>query len=224
MPSAIHTPWIDLVRVRQAWRLSVSTAPETAIASVAELQSQARILFPGESDPFEGAEDSLLEMYIEAATQEIDSPIGWVGRSMISRTLRLSLDRAPPRVVRLPGPPVQSITQVAYTDPDGVEVIVLEAAMAAAGYRSDLDDTGEAALLWNDDPGWPATEARPARIRIDYVAGYGADAADVPGAIRHYVLARAAEMYRDREASTMAPVSTLEHVERSLDNFRVRMI
>lgn len=224
MAGGIKTPWTELERVTQAWRLSVSEAPETDLATVKELQTQARILFPGETDPFGGAEDDLLRMYIQAASQEVDAPLGWLGRSLITRTLRLSLDRPPPTVVRLPGIPVQSITQVAYTDPDGVEVIVLEAAMEAAGYRSDLGDTGLPALLWNSDPGWPTTEDRPGSIRIDYVAGYGTSEKDVPAAIRRYILALAAEMYRDREASSMAPVATLQHVERSLDNYRVRMI
>ncbi len=224
MAVALNTAWDALVRVTQAWRLSVSSAPVNPVATVGELQKQARILFPGEEDPFDGAEDDILALYIEAAAQEIDTPTGWLGRSLITRTLRLSLDQDPPRIVRLPGPPVQSITQVAYTDPDGVEVVVQAAAMAAAGYRWDLEDTGQSALLWNDAPGWPATEARPGRIRIDYLAGYGDDAADVPAAMRHYILALAAEMYRDREASSQVSTSKLEHVERSLDGYRIRVV
>jgi len=222
MAASLYASWLDLVRITQVGRLSVATAPAAPVATVAELQGQARVLFPGETDPFGGADDWLLAMDIEAAAQELDVASGWLGRSLITRTLRLTLDCAPPRIVRLPGPPVQSITQVAYTDPDGVDQVVLEAAMAAAGYRWDLDDTGQSALLWNDDPGWPATEERPARIRIDYVAGYGDTGQAIPGGIRQWVLARAAEMYRDREASSLAPVTTLEHVERSLDNLRVR--
>lgn len=197
------------------------TPPATPVATVAELQRQARILFPGEADPFGGAEDDDLDRMIAAATQQIDSPEGWLGRSLITRTLRLSLDRPPPKVVRLPAPPVASITQVAYTDTDGVDQVVLAVDMATEGYKFDLEDAGSAALLWNDD--WPATEDRPGRIRIDYVAGYGAAADDVPDIVKHYILMRAAELYRDREASVVGTIHTkLEHVERSLDNYRVR--
>ena len=214
-------PWQDLQRVTQEWRLSVATPPVAPVATVAELQRQARILFPGEADPFSGAEDDDLDRMIAAATQLIDSPEGWLGRSLITRTLRLSLDRSPPRIVRLPSPPVASITQVAYTDPDGVDVVVLSGDLATEGYRFDRSDTGQAALIWNDD--WPDTEDRPARIRIDYVAGYGLASDDIPDVAKHYILMRAAELYRDREASVVGTIHTkLEHVERALDGFRVR--
>lgn len=221
MPSLLR-PWQDLERITQEWRLSIVTpAASLLVATAAELKTHARILFPGEADPFGGAEDTLLEEYIEAAVQEISSPLGWLGRSILSQTLRLTLDLPPPDIVRLPGPPVTSMVSVVYWDTDEVEQTILEADFAANGFYYDISDTGEPALLWNDS--WPATQNRPARIKIDYVAGY-TDAASVPKRIKTYIMSKAAESYRDREASNLGVSAVpLEHMERALNAYRVRM-
>jgi uncharacterized phiE125 gp8 family phage protein len=212
----------DPDRRSQMWRLSMIEAPDVPVASVGDLQLQARTLFPGEDDPFDGAEDSLIARIIDAATQEVDSPGGWLGRSLVTRTLRLSLDAHPPRVVYLPGPPVTEIVQVTYQPPSGDPVEIEEADLEGAGYRWDLEDTGEPARIWNVN-GWPSTACEPGRIKIDYVAGYGA-ADDVPDIIRHYILVRAATLYRDRESSSLGAVPMPhEHIRRSLYNMRVRL-
>lgn len=220
----ILQPWLERERVTQEWRLSVLTAPLALPVTIAELQDQARILFPGEDDPCGGAEDDLLLRMLEAALAEIDSPFGWLGRSLITRQLRLTLDMTPPTVVRLPAPPVTSVDQVSFTDEAGVDVVILPGAFDTFGIKTDLADTGHPALLWIDqDFSWPSMREQPARLRIDYTAGY-ADADAVPSIIKHWILVKAAEKYRDREGSVIGTiVAILEHVERLLDNQRVRM-
>lgn len=219
--STLLRPWQDLERVTQEWRLSVVTPAASPPVTVSELKQHARLHFPGEADPYGGEEDDALLQLINAALQEIDSPEGWLGRAIMPKTLRLTLCVPPPTVVRLPGIPVASITSIVYYDTAEEEQTVLTAGLAAAGFKYDLDDTGEPALLWNES--WPATYDRPDRIKINYVAGY-ADEASVPALIKQWVLIRAATLYRDREGSVIGTIiAQLEHVQRALDNLRVRM-
>lgn len=227
MPHDVIFPTAVAERVRitrQKWRLSVLVPPASLPVTIAELQDQARLLFPGEPDPCDGAEDALLTRYIATATDELDSAFGWLGRSLIPRTLRLTLDEPPPKVVELPGVPVTSVEQIAYTDPAGVDQVILKADLAANGFRLDLDDTGNPALIWvTNGFAWPETIDDPAKFRIDYIAGY-ADAAAIPDILKHWILVKAATKYRDREDSVIGTiVAQLQHVERLMDNFRVRM-
>ncbi len=197
-------------------RLIVTSPPVNKVLSVDEVKAQARLSLPGEADPFDGAEDSLIETYIQAAIDELDAPQGWLGRSLITRTMRLSLDYQPQRIVRLPGPPIEEVTAIDYLDHDG------------AIQSADLDDfmtdlNADESYIW-PKPGkiWPATLVAPGRIRITYTAGYGLNSTDVPEIIRHALLIMAATSYRDRETSTIGTVTTEhKHIINQLASWRV---
>jgi len=209
-----NRPFAELRTRHQDGRVSVVEPPDGLVVSINEAKLNTRVLFPGESDPMGGAEDSSIERMIQAATQEIDAPDGWLGRSLLTRTLRLSLDAQPPSVVQLPGPPVTEVTAVKYRDAAGDEH-----EMDPADYRVDLD--AEPALIWPREA-WPVIAAEPGSMKIEYVAGYGA-AEDVPALIQQWVLIRVGDLYRDREGSVIGTItSQLTHVQRMLDNLRVR--
>ena len=198
------------------YRVMTETAPSGLPVSVAELQLHARTLFPGEPDVFDGAEDSLLQLYIEAATNELDFPSGYLGRSLLPRTIRVLIDSTPNHTILLPGPPVTEISEVKYYDDDGIEQEILP-----ADYLTDLNDTGWPARIWPVDDAWPSMEDRPGRMWIDYISGYST-AADIPAVIRHALLVMAATKYRDRESGVVATIiAEHEHIKRALDNWRV---
>lgn len=161
-------------------------------------------------------EDDLITDAFKAAVNEIDAPRGWLGRSLITRTLLLTLDDLPPSVLYLPGPPVTSVSSVKYRDADD-EIVTID----SGDYLTDL--TAEPALLWIGDGGWPTNFADgPDVLRVEYVAGY-ANADAIPRAIRQWLLMRTAELYRDREPTVLnARPSVLQHADRMLDNWRVR--
>lgn len=195
-------------RRRQVGRVSVVTPNAGEVVVTADVKAHLRI--------DHSTEDTLIAALMAAAVNEIDSPNGWLGRSLLSRTLRLTLDAPPPDVLYLPGPPVTAINSVKYRDEDDAFVTI-----DSADYLSDL--TAEPALLWIGEDGWPSgMQQGPDCLRVEYVAGY-ASAAAIPKAVRQWLLIRAAELYRDREGSVLGVPSTpLRHVDRMLDNLRVR--
>jgi uncharacterized phiE125 gp8 family phage protein len=195
--------------IRQTGRVSVVTPPAGDLVSLSDLKLHLRV---EHSD-----DDALISRALRSAVEELDSPRGWLGRSLLSRTLRLTLDESPPDVLFLPGPPVTSVTTVTYrnTDDEFVEI-------DADDYLTDL--TAEPALLWIGADGWPSDIkcSGPDLLRVDYVAGYASRAA-VPAPVAQWLLIRVGELYRDREASVLGTIPTpLRHVERMLDNHRIR--
>lgn len=195
-------------RAHQCGRVSV-TAPPAGLPL--DLETEVKPHLRVEHDD----EDDLIELCVAAAVQQLDTPDGWLGRSLVSRTLRLTLDAPPPDVIRLPGPPVTAISSVAYRDQDD-EFVTID----SADYLSDL--TAAPALLWPGDAGWPPMKGGPDTMRITYVAGY-ASAAAVPKVIKQWLLIRTADLYRDRESLVLgASVAPVSHIDRMLDNWRVR--
>lgn len=208
-------------RARQEGRVSYASGSPGALIPTSDLKTHLRITH--------SSEDSYLDTLIAAATDEIDmprtdnAPPGWLGRTLITRKLKLTLNAVPPSVIRLPGPPVTAIDKVEYRESDDTFTEI-----TSSDYHSDLDQ--EPALLWHDDewPVWPGDwpqdiKGGPDTFRVEYTAGY-ADASSVPAVIKHYVLMRAAEMYRDREGTNRGTISKrFEHFDRMLDNWRVRV-
>lgn len=113
------------------------------------------------------AEDTRLWSLITAARQYVEAA---TGRSLITRTLELVLDRFPRGPIALSRGPVQAVSSVVYRDPAGIEQT-----MDPATYLVDEIDGGVAALRYP----WPSTAERFDAVRVRYVAGYG-DAGDVP--------------------------------------------
>jgi uncharacterized phiE125 gp8 family phage protein len=202
---------------REFGRVSVLVAPASAPLDVDDdVKPHLRISHNGE--------DAKLARLVSAAVGEPDAPTGWLGRSIITRTLRLTLDAAPARVIYLPGPPTTKIENISYRDTDDNIVVIYDpdaGPVDTIGLITDL--TSEPALIWPDeDIGWPTDiKSGPDSMRIDYVTGY-ANAAAVPDVINQWLLLRVGELYRDPEASVLAIGSTpLAHAARMLDGMRV---
>lgn len=202
-------PWISPDRLEQDWRLSVVTPPASLPVTVEEAKKHIRLICFDGSDDFDGFEDGLIEGMIGAAVDEVDAPNGWLGRSLVPRTLRLTLDSYPRSIIRLPGVPVTDVLSVKYTDEAGDEQTITD-------YEVDL--TAEPAILWTRT-GWPSMRSEPARMRIEYTAGY---AGGVPDIIKQWILIKVADYYAQREGIIVGTiVANLQHVQRMLDNMRV---
>ncbi len=169
-------------------------------------------------------DDDLIETCIKAALIEIETPKGWLGRTLITRTLRLTLDAYPPAVLRLPGPPVSEVSSIAVRNSEDELVTIYDAEdeIDEIGLQSDL--TAEPALIWpSDSIGWPSDiKGGIDSMRIDYVAGYSDTPPEWVDLVLQWLKIRTGDYYRDRESTILGTtVAKNELADRMLDNLRV---
>lgn len=184
--------------------IALVTAPATEPVTVAEAKAFLRI--DGSDD------DALLNSLIKSARRMAET---YTRRSFITQTVRLTMDGfgdadeclppqgvclAPPvhvvdglRAVQLPRLPVQSITSITVFDPANATSTV-----APAIYSLDM---AGGRLVLNDGQSWPDDLREYAAVDIDFVAGYGDAAGDVPEDIRQAILHIVAAMYESRQCA-----------------------
>lgn len=138
------------------------------------------------------AEDDLLADFIATAASEIEGPDGW-GIALMGQTWTLTLDRLAGEIT-LPGWPVSGVSEVRYTDPDGAAQV-----LDPAEYRV-VAGVDPVKVLPAAGRSWPAVQAGPGVVEIDYTLGQAA-AGDVdPGLITALALL-AGHYYENREAT-----------------------
>lgn len=135
-------------------------------------------------------DDTLIDGLIVAARELVEAESR---RALITQTWRMVLHTWPADGLRLPLPPMQSVSAIAYIDEDGNTGTVSDSIY-------DVDTTsGEVWLAYNQD--WPGVVLRPRRgVRIDFVAGYGDAIADVPEWAKIAIKLTVGHWYENREA------------------------
>lgn len=181
--------------------LVLITAPADEPVSLAEARLHLRLDASG--TPATHPDDDLVTALIAAARQNLDGADGVLGRALITQTWELRMPAFPCRAwpstrvadaIRLPLPPLQSVTSIKYDDPAGVEQ-TLDSSLYVVG-------TGEPAeIVPAYGQTWPATRGMPESVRVRFVAGYGDAGSDVPGPILDSIKAQIARRYDDRAAS-----------------------
>ena len=161
------------------------SAPAAMPVTLAEAKTQTRVT--GSDD------DGYLTALIARAVAYVDAQ-GVLGRAMISQTWSQAC-QYPSGRVRLRMGTVQSIAAVKFYD----DANVLQTA-TLADYR----------LVAGDDfayvepvigSAWPTAFDRVDAVRIEFVAGYGDEAEDVPADLRHALLLLVGHWYENRENS-----------------------
>lgn len=180
--------------------LKIITAPSTEPVSLVEAKAHLRV---DHAD-----EDALISSFISAAREECEHLLE---RAIAEQTLELSIDEFPVDGIKLPRPPVMSITSVTYVDEDGTAQT-----MASGDYYLD-DAQAPAWLLPAYGLDWPAARAEANAVKVRYVAGY----ADCPELIRAWILLRIGTLYANREADSDKPAQPSPFVDRLLDRYRV---
>lgn len=165
----------------------------------------------------------MVERLVNAATQHIDGPDGWLGRSLGLQTLEVRICGFCD-IIRLPYRPIIDIVSVHYLDSQGQPQLV-----AADGYELFGHDLGTA---WGKS--WPtpgAYRGHAETVRIQYRAGYAVDpdadpvVPNVPEPIKQAILLMVGDMWHQRHSfvvgtiSASVPMSTT--VENLLSPFRV---
>ena len=159
-------------------------------------------------------EDAILSREIRAVMAWLAGPQGWLGRSILSQRLRLTVPlglhdgftgpeiggAADMTGVVLPRPPVIEVESVAVVDARGGTTLV-----DVAGYTVSDGPDGLTRVLFTDLHRWPVVAAGPAQLAVTYRAGYGATAAEVDAGLAHAILMTVARLHTSRGD----PTSTL---------------
>ncbi|MDP1729862.1 MAG: head-tail connector protein [Devosia sp.] len=139
-------------------------------------------------------EDALIETLITAARLHIEST---TGRALIAQTWRVVLDCWPAeRVLRLPVSPLIGLTTVTAYDAQGAAH-----AIALAQFQSEAAPAR--LLLPQTIDGMPVMRERQG-IEIDYAAGHGSAAGDVPADLRQALLVLVSGWFEHRDAADAA--------------------
>lgn len=150
-------------------KLTVSSAPASEPISTAEAKEWLRI------DTADTSQDTVLGILIQGVRERVEDALN---RSLINRTYSLELNAHDmvDGLVRLQRGPVSSITSVTtYDDTSGSEV-------ATVVPTTDYQLVNGHYLVARND-GWEVNRTMRAGTVV-YVAGYGANATDVPYAVR----------------------------------------
>jgi hypothetical protein len=183
----------------------VANAAKVTPISVAELKSQLRITH--------AAEDAYLLILVNAATKAVET---YLGRKIITATMEawfdtpMSDDRqwwdgvkqasashvfgGLPRALTLPWIPLITVSEVSTFGDDNTETV-----FASSKYIIDsVDPDLWGRLVLNLGEVWPTDLRQANSLRVQYTAGYGAAADDVPADLKMGVLQVAAWAYVNR--------------------------
>ncbi|MBC7193870.1 head-tail connector protein [Marinobacter sp.] len=136
-------------------------------------------------------DDGLIAALITAAREYCEA---FQRRAYVTQAWEFTLDAWPnDNEIRLPRPPLQSVTAITYRDSAGTEYT-----MPTTDYLVDIkSEPGRIVLAYGKV--WPSLTLYPAgAISIRYVAGYG-DAAAVPQRVKQAMLLLIGHWYEHRE-------------------------
>lgn len=203
-----------------AQSLTLQTAPATEPVALDEFKLWAKI----STDQ----DDAVCTMMIGAAREAAEN---YLRRALIAQTWKYSLDLmgsgldqvlgegvhelpitelygSLPREIRLPRPPISSVTSVTTYDLDDTATV-----FSASNYRVD---TGGGRVVLDFGATWPSNLRATDAVAIVFVAGYGT-AKDIPRSIRTAILMHAQRMYDSRILCELP-----EDCERLLRQYRIR--
>jgi len=185
--------------------LQLVTAPTQEPLTIAEAQAQCRIDI--------SEENSLLLSYIQAARDQLGTELR---RTLLTTTYRYGCATfGGLHCLRLPLPPLQSVTSVSYVDTAGVTQ-----ALAATVYGVDtLSEPGK--LYLKEGQAWPSVREQPNAVQVVYVAGWTSPAL-IPAEIKQAMRLLVGHWYEQREATAdKAPQEIPMGVERLIWNKRI---
>ena len=162
--------------------LKLKTPPPLEPVTLVEVKGLLRI---DDSD-----DDSLISSMITAIRQRAEE---WTRRSFLTQTWTLWLDEFPFRpgntlnklnggVIIIPRPPMQSVAFIKTYDSDNSTVT-----FDTSDYFVDTASSpGRVAL--NDNSSWPTLLRKFSAVEVEFIAGYGSNASDVPEGIKQGML------------------------------------
>lgn len=134
-------------------------------------------------------EDTLIATLIVAARKYAENA---TGLQLITATWTLYMDEFP-GIIRVPKPPIQSVTHVKYIDTDGVQQT-----WDSGDYLTDLKSR-PARIQPAHDESYPSIRSQMNAVEIEFVSGYGDAATDVDANIVHAIKIIATHWFKMRK-------------------------
>lgn len=172
--------------MRQDYSVQALGLPAVEPVGLAEVKTFLRITHD--------SEDAVLTGYISAARMFCEN---YTDKSFITRAYRLVLEHVPKgRVVEIPRSPLIDINSVKTYAANGAVTV----------FNADLYevDCAQNRLCLKDGAVLPSGLRSYNAVEIEFTAGYGAAAEDVPEALRQAILIKTAQLYEYR-AEDAAP-------------------
>ncbi len=176
-------------------------APAVTPLSLTEVKAHLRV---------DGTDqDGVIQMYLDAATDYVDGEWGFLGRALVTQTWRLTIDTFPCAEIKIPLPPLQSISSVGYFD-------------SAGDFQTLVEDT-DYFVDDQSEPGWitpmstwPTTLDAINSVRIEFVAGYDPSTdsppdltANIPGDTKQAMLLLITDWMEHRQNTLTETVNNL---------------
>jgi len=162
--------------------LSIVTEPELIPVSLAEAKSRLRITH--------SQEDDNITAMIKSATRWAEHELNW---RLLTQTWNYFLDSWPGDIIRLPYPPLQSITHIKYYDADDAQQTLVE----NTDYRIDTNSyPGRIEVIGS----WPGLYDKVLPIEIKFICGFTAASLIVED-IKDAIFLRIADLYEHRQNS-----------------------
>lgn len=188
----------------KSWIMTVE--PTTYPVTVAQIKDFARI--DGNS------EDTILESFLIGVVNDVES---YLGRSLITRTYKIIMDRWDNKELELPMPPLQSVISVNTIDEDDTET----------EYDSDyyyvITESIPGKIIIKQSSTEPQNTVRSyGGFNVYFTAGYG-DADDIPKQIKVAIMQWVTMIYENRIMTTneMLKNEPPPEVKKILKTYRV---
>ena len=164
--------------------LSIVTAPTFEPLKITDVKDRLRITGTQE-------DNEILQM-IRGATKWCEHELNW---RLCTQTWNLFLDWWPVNVIRLPFPPLQSVTHIKYFDVDDVQqtlTVTTDYLVDSESYPARIEPVDS----------WPGLFNKLNPIEIQFICGFS-DKDDIAEDIKDAIYLRVADLYEHRQNSSM---------------------
>ncbi len=188
--------------------LKLITPPTVEPLSIAEAKAFLRV------DALD--DDALIAALITATRQYAEVECQ---RALTTQSWQLLEDRFPEcgKLMQLDINPVISVTGITYLDMGGAWQT-----MPSTDYVADLQsEPAKIGLAFGKI--WPITMPQIASVKVNFTAGFGPTAADVPQGIKQWMLMRITTLYENRSEvlAIRGKLERMPFIDGLLDGFRV---
>lgn len=179
------------------------TAPTEDVISLEEVKRSLKITST--------ADDDLIQALVDSAVSNIDpAGGGWLDRALRPQTWEYRLDGFPCTEIKLPFPPLISITSFKYDDTGGTERTLA----VTTGYRIvGAGSLYKQSLFPPYNTSWPTARCDVGSVRIRFQSGYAeADPDPLPAPIKQAIILGVRELYSLSERSLFVSRKVIEGV------------